>query len=399
MAIVAAGFFAYTKINAPAVNTAKAEPGPWVEVVSASVTETVNGRTSVLKTGDELEVGATITTDAKGKANIYFPSGSVARLDGSSSLVLQEAKASSTSWSVRLMLLGGRVWSKIGSVANADTSWEVRTSNAVAVVRGTAFSMEFKNGVSKVLGAEHTVKVAPLDPKTGEEIASSSVDLAETKFVEIRDDKLEAIKEHKVKLQTQDETKTIQNDIWFKDNKKHDGEFQDKIDKVETKLQTSGDENADTNTELKKEILNVSGEQELNNEPTSSETKPAANTGAGGGTSIVAAKPSELVLSSDSDLNQLKDGSKASLKAFLKMSDGTKKDVTSRSKWSVSGGVGVVGSDGILNAAIDPNLGDVQFADGEVAADWEENGVKFHGKSQVKVFPDIPPVNDNIGGQ
>lgn len=397
MVVVAGGFFVYAKFGPASVQTAKAEPKPWVEVIAASVTQTASGTVSVLKTGDELEEGATVKTDAKGKANIYFPNGSVARLDTSSSIVLQEVRLSGSAWSVRLMLLGGRVWSKIGSVANVSTSWEVKTTNAVAVVRGTAFGMEYKNGVSRVLGAEHTVKVSPLDPKTGDKLADKEVEVTETKFVEIRDDKLEAIKENKIKLQAQDETKAIQNDSWFKENKRQDSEFQNKIDKAETRAKASEDDNIDTNSELKKEIL-IPEDSEPAPQPNVTNTKPETNTGSSGGSSASIPKPLEVVLSSDSDLSQIKDGGKASLKAFLKMSDGSKKDVTAKSRWNVSKEIGSVGSDGVFNAAIDPNLGDVPEAEGDVTAVWEENGVSLSGKSHVKVFPDTSQVID-IGGQ
>ena len=392
--LVGGGVFAYMKLKSPSDLVTKAQPKPWVEVVSASVTETASGTAKILKTGDELETGVTVTTDAKGKANIYFPNGSVARLDASSSLVLQEVQASSTSWSVRLMLLSGKVWSKIGLVTNISTTWEVRTTNAVAVVRGSAFGMEYRNGVSRVLGAEHTIKVAALDPKTGDKLAESEVDVTETKFVEIRDDKFEAIKERKAKLETKEETKTIQNDTWFKENKRHDDEFQDKIDKAETRSRTGEDKDTnidiDINLELKKEILNIPDDNEPAKESTPTETESEAKSDIPV-SSRTTPKPLEIVLTADSDLNKLKEGGKVSFRAFLKMSDGTKKDITARSKWSALGGIGVVSSDGVLRAAIDPNLGDVPEAKGKVIAVWEENGVNLLGTSDlIEVFPNIP---------
>ena len=44
---------------------------------------------------------------------------------------------------VRLNLLWGRVWSKVITVLTPESAWEVKTTSAVAVVRGTAFGVEY----------------------------------------------------------------------------------------------------------------------------------------------------------------------------------------------------------------------------------------------------------------
>ena len=51
--------------------------------------------------------------------------------------------------------LVGQAWSKIISLATPDSVWEVRTSTAVATVRGTAFGMGTDG--NPVIGSENKV--------------------------------------------------------------------------------------------------------------------------------------------------------------------------------------------------------------------------------------------------
>ena len=68
---------------------------PWIEVVSPGVFNLAGNEGGIgkkLATGDELYAGEIVMTDNSGLANIYFPDGSVARLDFNSRLALEEAK-------------------------------------------------------------------------------------------------------------------------------------------------------------------------------------------------------------------------------------------------------------------------------------------------------------------
>jgi len=118
---------------------------PWIEVVvpPAFVSNEEGSFKRELKTGDEVEVGAIVEVAKRGEANIYFSDGSVARLDGGTKISINAASYDPRSKTlvVKVQLLIGRLWSKIFSLATPESTWEVKTSNAVATVRGTAFGM------------------------------------------------------------------------------------------------------------------------------------------------------------------------------------------------------------------------------------------------------------------
>jgi len=128
---------------------------PWIEVVvpSVFVSNEDGSLKRELKTGDEIEAGAIVEVTKRGEANIYFPDGSVARLDEGTKISIDAASydPKSKTLVVRVQLLIGRVWSKIFSLATPESMWEVKTSNAVATVRGTAFSMSSYPGKKEQL--------------------------------------------------------------------------------------------------------------------------------------------------------------------------------------------------------------------------------------------------------
>ncbi|MDO8430080.1 MAG: Ig-like domain-containing protein [bacterium] len=141
---------------------------PWIEVMSPGVFELEKDQQTLkreLKTGDEIGARAVIKSDKTGLGNIYFPDGSVARLDANSVIIVEAGSFNPKTETlvVKLKLVSGRVWSKIIALATPDSSWEVKTSNAVATVRGTAFGITLSQCKSRVLVSEHIVAVNLLD--------------------------------------------------------------------------------------------------------------------------------------------------------------------------------------------------------------------------------------------
>lgn len=159
----------------------------WVEVVSEPVYLVAAGEKTPLQSGDVVGVGATIETGSTGAATVHFPDASLARIDVNTTLTLSAVSfnASDNSLVVGIGLSVGRVWSKVIALATPKSSWEVRTSNAVATVRGTAFGVGYKDGASWVLGSEHTVAVAPIDPKTKQRVAGAEVLLGEERLIQL----------------------------------------------------------------------------------------------------------------------------------------------------------------------------------------------------------------------
>ena len=164
---------------------------PWIQVVKEGVFLASTGTDKIaLKTGDELNEGAIVETDETGLANISFPDGSVARLDAGTRITMVAGTYDTKNQTliVKIKLTAGNIWSKIMKLATPESVWEVKTSNAVAAVRGTAFGMSHIKGKTRIIGSEHTIRVFLVDPKTGQLIESQSADLSEDKYLEITSD-------------------------------------------------------------------------------------------------------------------------------------------------------------------------------------------------------------------
>jgi DNA repair exonuclease SbcCD ATPase subunit len=164
----------------------------WIEIVSPAISEIDENGEIIreLQSGDELVAGARLRGGAGSFANIHFPDGSVARIDGETSIILRDSEFDRKSGKLvaRLELVAGRIWCKIFSLATPDSAWEVLTPTAVAVVRGTAFGVEYANGKASIVGAENTVEVIPVDSETQELIKEAAV-------LVVADDVLEVTKE------------------------------------------------------------------------------------------------------------------------------------------------------------------------------------------------------------
>lgn len=173
---------------------------PWVQIskggafLVVQATSTTGTIKTALKTGDELNEGDQIETDKTGLANIYFPDGSVARLDTETRLTITSALyvPNSKTLVVRLKLAAGSVWSKIMKLATPESVWEVNSTNAVAAVRGSAFGMSVRGGKLRVVGSEHRIVVDLIDPKTGLLIKGQEAFVAENDYLDITPEELAA---------------------------------------------------------------------------------------------------------------------------------------------------------------------------------------------------------------
>ena len=87
-----------------------------------------------------LPVGSRVRTNEGGRAQIEYPGGTVTRLDNDSEVLLETVETGQEKFfGVRIM--GGRVWSRVSRVLGKVT-YETRSSNVVAAVRGTTFGVE-----------------------------------------------------------------------------------------------------------------------------------------------------------------------------------------------------------------------------------------------------------------
>ena len=187
-----------------------------------------------LQTGDELISTTTIETDKSGMVNIYFPDGSVARSEASTRFTLREASydPKNEKLIVKIELAAGRGWSKIIHLATPDSLWEVRTSNAVATGRGTAFGFGYFNGRSRIFGSEHEVSVAALDPETNTAIQGTERTVSPNKLFEVKEGDVKKIKTNPRLAAIVDIPEDLKNEEFVKRNEDADRVIDQKLNEL-----------------------------------------------------------------------------------------------------------------------------------------------------------------------
>lgn len=121
-----------------------------------------------LKKGDKLRKEQEVKVAEQSRLEIRFPDGTVMRLSEKSNLKMNEVSYNKRTEgkSVKVGLSLGKLWAKVRKLATPDSSVEVKTSNAVAGVRGTVYRVnveEDKSALVKVY--DGTVYVA--NPQIG----------------------------------------------------------------------------------------------------------------------------------------------------------------------------------------------------------------------------------------
>lgn len=116
------------KVEHPQVEVRHGDAGEWTAVTSDT----------------ELAESDEVRTGADGRATIRFFDSSETRLRHDSVVTIEEARRQSeqaSTTSIKIKLIGGRVWSRVMRLFDLDSSFSVRTDTAVATVRGTAFDL------------------------------------------------------------------------------------------------------------------------------------------------------------------------------------------------------------------------------------------------------------------
>ena len=86
-------------------------------------------------------------------------------LDYDTELTLEESDDTGTH--VRGSLGTGAVWARVEKVFGKGEYYTIKTQNAVAVVRGTSFSISYRNNVSKIEVAAGTISLHACGPFDG----------------------------------------------------------------------------------------------------------------------------------------------------------------------------------------------------------------------------------------
>jgi hypothetical protein len=106
-----------------------------------------------LKKGDTLKKDQEVKVAKKSRMEIRFPDGTIMRLAEKSHLKLNQLSFNKRTEekNVKVDLSIGKLWAKVKKLITPDSSVEVRTSNAVAGVRGTVYRVNVEDDKSAVV--------------------------------------------------------------------------------------------------------------------------------------------------------------------------------------------------------------------------------------------------------
>ncbi len=232
----------------------------WIEVEQGTVFLRSVGQGTPIKSGDTVHEGDTLETSKNTSAIIHFPDGSLLRVDKETSFTVAHSSYTPKDKTlvVEIALLSGRLWSKVVGLATPTSRWEVKTSNTVATVRGTAFGMGFKNNKSWILGSEHTVAVTPLDPVSKTPLQNAMVSLSEKAFIEIGEKEIALAKATTSPILTtriSTSSNLVTEDVWVKKVQSDDEEFNKKVEALKQNTNTKDGEA--WRGELEKEVADT----------------------------------------------------------------------------------------------------------------------------------------------
>lgn len=115
--------------------------------------------------GASLADGARLKTEADARANLKYPDGTTTEVCPSSEVIIRVGGAKADRPNGVVLFLG-RVWAKVAKKSGGETSFEVRSANAVAGVRGTDFEVGVGlDGSARVLVSSGEVVVGVEEEK------------------------------------------------------------------------------------------------------------------------------------------------------------------------------------------------------------------------------------------
>ncbi|MEN9342069.1 MAG: FecR protein [Candidatus Parcubacteria bacterium] len=411
----------------------------WVEVVRPGVymQDTPDGIKNTVESGDIINSGAVIETDQTGKAVLHFPDGSNARLDSSARLEINEVSYDPDSQTLiaKMSLATGALWSKIFNLATPESSWQVKTANAVATVRGTAFGVKYSKGSSHIIGSQHTINVQPIKPKDKHVLEGVSVDVSENQQIVITDQQaqmMQAMTPEKaraiLKQPTAVSAQEIEKTEWIREGKQADEQFERLVQEIRKNVGESADDKK-TRTEIRatnqkqfeqtirdrikkkierertvsnptepavpmQEIKQTSTTQATSTKPvspvSSTSSTPASSTPSVGGTKLIVTTKTDLT-------KDIFDGATISFSAIVAGNDGTRQDVTQSAVWTVVGSVGTFEAPGKFQARVSAEALELEKAPGAIVASWKDpkSGVEVSSKSPIFYVLNMQPDTSN----
>ena len=119
----------------------------------AEVGASAEGPFKKLKRNKKVLAGSILKTYDNARVELRFKDGSILRVGPNSTLKLSGANLNSKSSEVQVnaTLIGGKAWANVSKMVGTESSFEVKTHNAVAGVRGTVFRVDLDQDQATVV--------------------------------------------------------------------------------------------------------------------------------------------------------------------------------------------------------------------------------------------------------
>ena len=119
-------------------------------------------------------VGSTVKTSATGRSLIESSTAHKTLLDYNSEIIIKDNASGVSENKTSIWLSVGALWSRVEKVFDKGEFYEIKTSNAVASVRGTSFGVWYNNNTTTVRVTDGIVAFTALD-ENGNSIAGTEV--------------------------------------------------------------------------------------------------------------------------------------------------------------------------------------------------------------------------------
>lgn len=192
-ALIAIFGFDLVKKEEPIVEAAEVDIV--LEVVTGSVVLIdVQGKEQTITQGiTEVGEGDIVKTQADTLAILYFSDDTLMRIDENTEVKVELYERQADSLRTGVWLTLGRVWSRVERIIEADSLYEVRTSNTVAAVRGTSFGVIRTETETEVVVIKKVVEVQAVDLVTRQPLPGGFIKVGEQERTRIIDVELPSI--------------------------------------------------------------------------------------------------------------------------------------------------------------------------------------------------------------
>ncbi len=177
----------------------------------------------------ELAQGDSVRTGDDASASLNLFEQGVTRLDENATITLDRLSwnAETNSFTGRIQLGGGRLWSRLLDFMAPESSYEIKTPHLVATVRGTTFFVEVSDASESVTVVEHLVHVVAAN-------GNAAADVGRDKKLRFAAPPAGLQLRPNTPVWTIDDAKSSRGNAWVRNNLEKDQAY---VDGVEARLQ------------------------------------------------------------------------------------------------------------------------------------------------------------------